>query len=226
MGMKLLLVEDDQVLAAGLVEQLQAFEHQVVHVVDGRQGLRALDDDHFDAVILDWMLPRLDGVSVLTTLRARDVTTPIIMLSALGQSAEKVRGLEAGADDYVVKPVAASELHARLGAVLRARKWARGGSGMLRAGDILVSPEKFRAWRNGKAIDLSHLELNLLAELARNVDTVLTRAMLLERVWGYDFEPSTNIVDVFIRRLRVKLTAAGGDDPIATLRGVGYMLRG
>ena len=148
------------------------------------------------------------------------------MLSALGQSAEKVRGLEAGADDYVVKPVAASELHARLGAVLRARKWARGGSGMLRAGDILVSPEKFRAWRNGKAIDLSHLELNLLAELARNVDTVLTRAMLLERVWGYDFEPSTNIVDVFIRRLRVKLTAAGGDDPIATLRGVGYMLRG
>lgn len=226
MGMKLLLVEDDQVLAAGLVEQLQAFEHQVVHVVDGRQGLRALDDDHFDAVILDWMLPRLDGVSVLTTLRARDVTTPIIMLSALGQSAEKVRGLEAGADDYVVKPVAASELHARLGAVLRARKWARGGSGMLRAGDILVSPEKFRAWRNDKAIDLSHLELNLLAELARNVDTVLTRAMLLERVWGYDFEPSTNIVDVFIRRLRVKLTAAGGDDPIATLRGVGYMLRG
>lgn len=226
MGMKLLLVEDDQVLAAGLVEQLQAFEHQVVHVVDGRQGLRALDDDHFDAVILDWMLPRLDGVSVLTTLRARDVTTPIIMLSALGQSAEKVRGLEAGADDYVVKPVAASELHARLGAVLRARKWARGGSGMLRAGDILVSPEKFRAWRNGKAIDLSHLELNLLAELARNVDTVLTRAMLLELVWGYDFEPSTNIVDVFIRRLRVKLTAAGGDDPIATLRGVGYMLRG
>ena len=226
MGMKLLLVEDDQVLAAGLVEQLQAFEHQVVHVVDGRQGLRALDDDHFDAVILDWMLPRLDGVSVLTTLRARDVTTPIIMLSALGQSAEKVRGLEAGADDYVVKPVAASELHARLGAVLRARKWARGGSGMLRAGDILVSPEKFRAWRNGKAIDLSHLELNLLAELARNVDTVLTRAMLLERVWGYDFEPSTNIVDVFIRRLRVKLTAAGGDDPIATLRGVGYLLRG
>ncbi|MCI3179543.1 DNA-binding response regulator [Caulobacter sp. CCUG 60055] len=224
--MKLLLVEDDQVLAAGLVEQLQAFEHQVVHVVDGRQGLRALDDDHFDAVILDWMLPRLDGVSVLTTLRARDVTTPIIMLSALGQSAEKVRGLEAGADDYVVKPVAASELHARLGAVLRARKWARGGSGMLRAGDILVSPEKFRAWRNGKAIDLSHLELNLLAELARNVDTVLTRAMLLERVWAYDFEPSTNIVDVFIRRLRVKLTAAGGDDPIATLRGVGYMLRG
>ena len=111
-------------------------------------------------------------------------------------------------------------------AVLRGRTWTVTSADTLRAGDLVVSPSKFRAWRSGRAIDLSHLELNLLAELARNVDTVLTRAMLLERVWGYDFEPTTNIVDVFIRRLRMKLMAYGGADPIATMRGVGYMLRG
>lgn len=223
--MKLLLVEDDQAFATGLADDLRFLAHEVTLATDGRAALRTIGDNHFDAVILDWMLPGLDGVSVLTALREREIMVPIIMLSALGQSMEKVKGLEAGADDYVVKPVAAAELNARLGAVVRARKWASGGSGMLRAGDILISPEKYRAWRDGKAIDLSQLELNLLAELARNVDTVLTRAMLLERVWGYDFEPSTNIVDVFIRRLRLKLTAHGGADPIATVRGVGYMLR-
>jgi len=163
---------------------------------------------------------------VLARLRGGNMTVPVIMLTALGRSVEKVEGLEAGADDYVVKPVAAAELSARLAAVVRGRGWTGGSADTIRAGDIVVSPTKFRAWRDGTALDLGKLEFKLLAEFVANADAVLTRAMLVERVWGYDFAPTTNIVDVYVRHLRVKLTAAGGEDPIVTVRGVGYMLRG
>jgi two-component system OmpR family response regulator len=159
-------------------------------------------------------------------LRGANITMPVIMLSALGRSVEKVEGLEAGADDYVVKPVAAVELNARLLALMRGRGWTGSAGDTIHAGDIVVSPTKFRAWRDGIALDLGKLEFKLLAEFVANADAVLTRAMLVERVWGYDFAPTTNIVDVYVRHLRVKLTAAGGDDPIRTVRGVGYMLRG
>jgi two-component system OmpR family response regulator len=226
MSLNLLLVEDDAQFATALAEELREFGHRVTVAIDGRGALQTVDTDQFDAVILDRMLPQIDGISVLQRLRDGNQTVPIIMLSALSNSAQKVTGLEAGADDYVGKPVPASELNARIYAVLRGRAWKAASADTLRAGDLLVSPSTFRAWRAGKAIDLSNLELNLLAELARNVDAVLTRAMLIERVWRYDFEPATNIVDVFIRRLRMKLMAHGGSDPIATIRGVGYMLRG
>jgi two-component system OmpR family response regulator len=226
MSLNLLLVEDDAAFAASLAEELQSFGHRVEVAADGRDALQWIDSHYFDAVVLDRMLPQIDGLSVLQRLRSLDQTVPIVMMSALAAPARKIEGLEAGADDYVAKPVPASELLARIQAVMRGRSWTVASADTLRAGDLVVSPSKFRAWRAGRAIDLSHLELNLLAEMARNVDTVLTRAMLLERVWGYDFEPATNIVDVFIRRLRMKLTAHGGIDPIATMRGVGYMLRG
>lgn len=225
MGLKILLVEDDAQFAEAMAEELRGFDHSVTVAVDGGAALSAVDSDPFDAVVLDRMLPKVDGIAVLERLRRSDMTVPVIMLSALGRSVEKVEGLEAGADDYVVKPIAASELNARLHALVRGRRWTAGGGDTLQAGDIVVSPTRFRAWRAGVALDLGKLEFKLLAEFVANADTVLSRAMLVERVWGYDFAPTTNIVDVHVRHLRMKLTAAGGDDPIVTMRGVGYMMR-
>ena len=226
MSLNLLLVEDDAVFAQAMAEELRGLDHRVTVAVDGREALAAVDSTPFDAVVLDRMLPKVDGMSVLARLRGSNMTLPVIMLTALGRSVEKVEGLEAGADDYVVKPVAAAELSARLAAVVRGRGWTGGSADTIRAGDIVVSPTKFRAWRDGIALDLGKLEFKLLSEFVANADAVLTRAMLVERVWGYDFAPTTNIVDVYVRHLRVKLTAAGGEDPIGTVRGVGYMLRG
>ncbi len=226
MSLNILLVEDDGVFAQGMAEELRGFDHTVTVAADGREALAAVDSQPFDAVVLDRMLPRIDGISVLERLRSGNMTLPVIMLSALGRSVEKVEGLEAGADDYVVKPIAAVELNARLLALVRSRGWTAGSADTIRAGDIVVSPTRFRAWRAGTAIDLGKLEFKLLNEFVANADTVLTRAMLVERVWGYDFAATTNIVDVYVRHLRVKLTADGGEDPILTVRGVGYMLRG
>ncbi len=226
--MDLLLVEDDMAYAETLAEELRALDHAVTIAPTGISALEAVARARFDAMILDRMLPQLEGTSVLQRLREAGNTLPVVMLSALGRSVEKVEGLDAGADDYVVKPTPAIELDARLKALARARGWTAGGSGgdTLRAGDITVSPTQLRAWRNEQPLDLTKLELGLLTELARQPGTILTRAMLLERVWGYDFEPATNIVDAQVRMLRRKLIAAGGDDPIVTKRGLGYMLRG
>ncbi len=224
--MNILLVDDDTEFTESLAGELDGFGHRSSIAADGRAALEAIDQDAFDAVVLDRMMPRVDGIALLERLRADARTIPVIMLSALGQSDDKIVGLGAGADDYVVKPIAAAELHARLQAVVRGRQWMRETTDTLRAGDIVVSPTRFRAWRGDEPIDLANLELKLLAEFVRNAGSVLTRQMLIERVWGYDFEPDTNLVDVYVRRLRQKLTAHGGDDPIATMRGVGYMLRG
>ncbi len=225
MGLNLLLADADAPVAATLRAELVALGHRVTLAQDGRAALVAIDHEAFDAMILDWVLPVIDGIAVLQRLRAANMGLPIVMLSARGRAIDRIEGLDAGADDYVVKPAYAGELNARLNALLRGRRWAGAGDDTLRAGDIVVSPGKFRASRGGRAIELGNLEFRLLAELARNAGAVLTRAMLLERVWGYDVEPATNIVDAYIRRLRVKLNEGGAEDPIVTVRGVGYRLR-
>ncbi|WP_210357119.1 MULTISPECIES: response regulator transcription factor [Sphingomonas] len=224
--MDLLLVEDDAAYADTLAQELRALDHRVTIATNGVAALEAVARESFDAVILDRMLPQMEGTAVLQRLRESGATLPVLMLSALGRSVEKVEGLEAGADDYVVKPTPAPELDARLKALARARGWTERNGDTLRAGDITVSPTQLRAWRADVPLDLTKLELGLLTELARQPNMILTRAMLLERVWGYDFEPATNIVDAQVRMLRRKLTADGGDDPIVTKRGLGYMLRG
>lgn len=223
--LKILLAEDDAQLANLLAHQLGEFGHRTTIVGDGQAALAAITQEAFDVLILDRMLPSLNGISVIENLRAGGVSIPTLMLTALGQTIERVEGLQAGADDYVVKPADPIELNARLVALARARHWSMQPKDTIQAGDILISPTKFRAWRNGKDLELPHTELKLLIELGRNAGSVLTRPMLIERVWGYDFEPTTNIVDAYIRRLRLKLTQFGDDDPITTLRGVGYMLR-
>jgi len=226
-SLNLLIVEDDEALALQLAEQLRLTGHSSIVVQDGRRAIEAVAGTQFDAIILDRILPGMDGIAVLRSLRDNNILTPVIMMTALGQSRQKVEGLDSGADDYVVKPVDPAELNARLQALVRARGWVeRGSDETLRAGDLLVSPTRHCAWRNGKALNLQKIEFKLLTELVRNADSTVTRAMLLERVWNYDFEPATNIVEAYIRRLRIKLTEYGGDDPIKTIRGVGYMLRG
>ncbi len=225
MGLNLLLVEDDRVFATLLQAELASHSHHVHWVQDGRKAYDAVCADQYDAMILDWMIPEVDGLTLLQRLRANGLTMPVLMLSAKGKSAEKISGLDGGADDYVVKPVSGDELDARLRALLRARTWTQAGSDTLRVGDIVISPAQYRAWRNGRCIDLINLELKLLVELAQNPGIVMTRAMLLERVWGYDFEPATNVVEVYIKRLRSKLVAEGESDPIVTIRRVGYVLR-
>jgi DNA-binding response OmpR family regulator len=226
MQLNLLLIEDNAATAEALGDALREFGHAVTVGGDGQTALDAVAREQFDAMILDRMLPGIDGIAVVRRLRRENVTLPIIIISALARPVEKVEGLDAGADDYIAKPVSAEELDARLRAVLRGRAWTASDSDTLRAGDIVVSPGKFRAWRNGKPLDLAKVEFNLLAELVRNADAVMTRAVLSERVWQYDVEPTTNIVDAYIRRLRIKLTADGAPDPIMTMRGVGYLLRG
>ena len=227
MSLQLLLVEDDEDLAAQLGEQMRLFGHEATVAQDGRRATELVAGQHFDAIILDRILPRADGITVLKNLRDRNILTPVIIMTALGQSRQKIEGLESGADDYVVKPVDPAELNARLQALMRARGWREHGSEeTLRAGNLVVSPTRHSAWRNGKTLTLQKIEFKLLTELARHADTVMTRAMLLERVWHYDFEPATNLVDAYIRRLRIKLTQFGDDDPIMTIRGVGYMLKG
>lgn len=225
MGLKLLLVEDDRPFADALAEELGGFDHAVTIVEGGRDALLAIGRHQFDAVILDRMIPQIKGIDVLHKLRAGNIKLPIIMLSALGRSGSKVEGLDAGADDYVVKPVAASELNARLHAVLRGRQWTAASDDTVRAGAILISPSQYRASVDGTPLELGKLEFDLLAELARNADAALTRAMLVERVWKYDFLPDTNIVDVYVHRLRLKLATVGRADAVVTVRGVGYMLR-
>ncbi len=222
---RILVVEDDAQLNALLVRQLGALGYAVETVVDGRAALAALGQSRFDAVLLDRMLPAVEGVEVLRRIRAEGVETPVILLTALGLTQERVEGLEAGADDYIVKPFEVDELHARIRAVLRRRSAPVTDTATLTAGDVTVSVLRHRVTRAGKPIELQKTELKLLAELVREAGSVLSRKMLIERVWGYDFVPTTNIVDVHILKLRQRLDMPGLPDPIATVRGVGYMFR-
>ena len=224
MSMTVLLVEDDVALSTLLAGELRGFGHSVTCAGDGPAALAAVARASFDAIVLDRMLPAVDGLSVLQHIRREGIRSPVILLTALGRLAEKVEGLEAGADDYLVKPVDPLELDARLQAVRRGRVWAAPDADTVRAGDIVVSPASHRAWRAGTPIDLSKVEMGILTELARNAGAVVTRAMLYERLWGRDFTPTTNIAEANIRRLRQKLMAGGGSDPIVTVRGIGYKL--
>jgi two-component system OmpR family response regulator len=224
MAMNLLLVDDDAALRDGFAAALGGFGHRVTCAADGPEGLALVARTSFDAIVLDRSLPALDGLSVVRHIRREGIRTPVILLTALGRLAEKLEGLDAGADDYLIKPVDPAELNARLLAIRRGREWGAPETDTLRAGDIVVSPASHRAWRAGVPIELSKVELGILAELARNAGGVVTRAMLYERLWGAGYEPATNIAEASIRRLRQKLTAGGSTDPILTVRGLGYKL--
>jgi two-component system, OmpR family, response regulator len=223
MSGRILVVEDDADTADYLAKGLREAGYTVEHAGDGRDGLYLASSSAFDAVVMDRMVPGMDGLSVVKALRAGGVETPILILSALGQLDERVTGLRAGGDDYLTKPFGFSELHARLENLIR-RGAARSVETVLRCADLTMDLLSRKVTRAGRSLDLLPREFKLLEYFLRNRDRVVTRTMLLEQVWDYRFDPHTSIIDTHISRLRKKLDE-GFDKPLLhTLRGVGYRL--
>ena len=225
MGRKILLVEDDRETAAYLAKGLGQEGHSVERATNGHDGLFQATDGTFDLIILDRMLPMLDGISVLKALRAAKVETPVLVLSALASVGDRIEGLESGSDDYLVKPFSFAELLARVNALLRRRE-ARldPADHRIAVGDLEIDPLSRIVRRSGKKLELKPREYLLLEYFARNEGRVVTRTMLLEQVWDYHFDPGTNVIDVHVSRLRRKLED-GFDKPLLhTVRGAGYML--
>ena len=223
--MRLLVIEDDQAVAGFVVKGLREAGHQAEHAGNGRDGLLLATSEPFDAIVLDRLLPGgFDGLRVLETLRAQGNRTPVLVLSALSAVDERVRGLRAGGDDYLAKPFAFAELLARVEALAR-RGRAETPQTRLQVGDLELDLLARTAYRQGKRLDLLPREVSLLEYLMRRAGQVVTRTMLLEGVWGYHFDPQTNVVDVHVSRLRGKVDKPFEKPLIQTVRGSGYMLR-
>jgi two-component system OmpR family response regulator len=221
--MKVLLIEDDQETSAYVARGLREQGHVVDLAATGRDGLFLATEGRHDVLIVDRMLPGLDGIGLVQALRGTGVKAPVLFLTALGGVGDRVRGLDAG-DDYLVKPFAFAELLARVNALAR-RPPLSDTPTLLRAGDLEMDLLGRTVTRGGKTIDLQPREFQLLAFLMRNLDRVVTRTMLLEAVWDFHFDPKTNIVESHISRLRSKLSQHGGAELIHTVRGSGYALR-
>jgi two-component system, OmpR family, response regulator MprA len=223
-AMRLLVVDDDPSVreALALVLDLNGFE--VETAPDGREAIRTLALESPDAVILDVLMPGIDGLEVCRRMRARGDSTPVLMLTARTEVSERVAGLEAGADDYLAKPFAREELIARLRALLRRTGW-EGDQGVLRFEDLELDPSSHEVRRGRRLIELTRTEFLLLELLLRHPRQVLTRGTIFDRVWGYDFGPSSNSLEVYIGYLRRKTEAGGEGRLVHTVRGVGYVLR-
>jgi two-component system OmpR family response regulator len=223
--MRILIIEDDPETNRFIARGLTELGHQVAVSHDGRDGLFQATEGGFDALVIDRMLPGLDGLSLVRALRAAGNAAPVLMLTAIGGIADRVEGLEGGADDYLVKPFAFSELAARVQALGR-RQLASADPARIIAGDVAIDLNRRTVSRAGRRVTLQPREFALLTELVRNAGRVMTRTMLLERVWDFDFDPKTNIVETHLSRLRSKLNAGFDTDAIETVRGAGYMIRG
>jgi two-component system OmpR family response regulator len=221
--MRILLIEDDGQMADYLRKALAEVGGVVDHVAAGREGLLTAATGDYDALIVDRMLPGLDGLSIVRTLRASGNRTPVLFLSALGEVDDRVEGLRAGGDDYLIKPFAFSELHARLDALLR-RGVAEAPETRLRVADLELDLLKREVVRAGTSIALQPREFRLLECLMRHAGQVVTRTMLLEQVWDYHFDPQTNVIDVHISRLRGKIDRDFASPLLHTVRGAGYLL--
>ena len=221
---RILLVEDDAETAAYVARGLGQAGFAVETAADGRDGLWRATGGEFDLAILDRMLPGLDGLAVLRSLRAAGIRTPVLMLTAMGAVDERVRGLRAGADDYLVKPFSFAELAARVEALLRRPSETREETTVLRCADLELDLVRRTARRAGRDIALQPREFQMLEYLMRRQGRVVTRTMLLEGVWDYHFDPQTNVIDVHISRLRRKIDTDAASPLIRTVRGAGYML--
>ncbi len=222
--MHILVIEDDREMAAYLTKGLKEHGYTVDHAADGREGLFLAATGDFDLLIIDRMLPHTDGLSIVKLLREQGIKSRILLLSALSQVDDRVSGLKAGADDYLAKPYAFSELLARIEVLLR-RKDSEGEQSRLRVGNLEMDLIARTVARAGKPIELKPREFRLLEYLMRHPGQVVTRTMLLEGVWDYHFDPQTNVIDAQVSRLRQKIDK-GFDKPlIHTIRGAGYSLR-
>jgi len=222
--MRLLLIEDDPEVANYINKGLSEGGHTVDTANDGKTGLLLATTEDYDVMIIDRMLPGLDGLTIVKSVRAANIPTPILILSALGEVDDRVQGLKAGADDYLIKPFAFSELDARLEVLQRRVTSALSVETRLKVGDLELDQLSRSASRAGKPIELQPREYRLLEYLMRHAGQVVTRTMLLEHVWDYHFDPQTNVIDVHISRLRSKIDK-GYDKPLLrTVRGAGYMI--
>jgi two-component system OmpR family response regulator len=222
--MRLLVIEDDRDAADYLIKSFREVGHVAEQANDGEAGLaRALDGD-FDVLIVDRMLPKRDGLSVIAALRAKSVNTPVLILSALGQVDDRVKGLRAGGDDYLAKPYSFSELLART-EVLARRGAGRSEETTYRVADLTLDRLSHEVRRDNQDIPLQPREFRLLEFLMKHAGQVVTRTMLLENVWDYHFDPQTNVIDVHISRLRSKIDKGFSQPLLHTVRGAGYMIR-
>jgi len=223
--MHILLIEDDKDAAAYLIKGLKESGHVTDHASDGEEGLNMALDSNFDVLIVDRMLPKIEGLTLIQELRKEGNDTPILVLSALGEVDERVKGLKFGADDYLSKPFSFSELLARIEALSR-RTQPESSSTLLEVGDLSIDLLSREVHREGQKIELQPREYRLLEFLMRRPNQVVTRTMLLEGVWEYHFDPQTNVIDVHISRLRSKIDKPfRGKQMLHTERGAGYALR-
>lgn len=222
--MRILLIEDDHQIANYIQKGLKEAGFSVLVTHDGREGLFLATGEDVDAIILDRMLPGLDGMDVLRMLRAAGRQTPVLLLSSLADVEQRVEGLRQGADDYLVKPFAFAELQARLEVLLRRPSEAPREQTRLHVGDLEMDLLRRTVQRNGVVIELQPREFRLLEYLMRHAEQVVTRTMLLEAVWDYHFDPQTNVIDVHISRLRQKIDRAHDKALLHTVRGAGYRL--
>jgi len=222
--MKLLIVEDDQVAATTLARSLQSqdFITQIAH--NGEEAFSAVIEKTFDVIVMDRMMPKMDGITALTKIRKHGITTPVLILSALGEVDERVEGLEAGGDDYLVKPYALSELVARLNVLSKRNPAAQeGDSEWLTEFDVKLNSINGKVYREGVQVHLQPQEKKLLEFFMRHTNQIMTRKMLLEKVWDFHFETDSNLIDTQISRLRTKLDKPFSTKLIHTIRGKGYV---
>jgi heavy metal response regulator len=221
--MRILVVEDEKKVASFIRQGLGEEGYAVDVATDGEEGLAMVMDQVHDLIILDIGLPKIDGLQVLQELRRRKVATPVLLLTVRATIEDKVLGLDSGADDYLSKPFAFQELVARVRALLRRR--TEGGPAVLQFADLTLDPTRHTLLRGGKKIDLTAKEFALLDYFMRNPGRVLTRTMIVEHVWDYDFDTGTNVVDVYVNYLRKKIDSDRETKLIHTIRGVGYVMK-
>lgn len=222
--MRVLLIEDDKETAQFLQKSLKESGHSAELAGDGETGLALAEEGPFDVLVVDRMLPRLDGLTVVKSLRTKGVQTPVLILSALGDVDDRVKGLRAGGDDYLTKPYAYSELLARIEALSR-RATPEEQQTRYAVGDLVLDRLTHRVTRDGEVIQLQPREYRLLEYLMKNAGQVVTRTMLLEHVWDYHFDPQTNVIDVHVSRLRAKIDKNFDRPLLHTVRGAGYTIR-
>ena len=221
---RILAIEDDAVTAKEIVAELSSHGLDVDWVDNGRDGLARAVSGDYDLITLDRMLPEMDGLTIVTSLRAQGIATPILMISALSDVDERVRGLRAGGDDYLAKPFASDEMAARVEVLLRRRNPVAAAETLLRVADLELNLIKREASRGQQPLTLLPTEYKLLEFLMRNSGQIITRMMIFEEVWGYHFDPGTNLIDVHIGRLRKKIDPPGMTPLIRTVRGSGYVI--
>jgi DNA-binding response OmpR family regulator len=221
--MRILVVEDSRRLAGIIKRGLLGEGYAVDNAYDGEEAEYMAETTPFDVIVLDIMLPKKDGIAVCRNLRAKGVNIPILMLTAKDSVEDRVTGLDSGADDYLVKPFAFAELLARLRALLRREVLPK--TQKLQVGDLALDPQSREVWRDGSRVDLTAKEYAILEYFLRHPNAVVTRTMLGESVWNYEFDGISNIIDVYVRRLRRKIDLDGRDSLIQTVRGAGYRLR-